>query len=660
MLREILEEDDFAWPKAYSLNPRGGHGDHIQWLDPETGSWKKVWSPVRAYVVLLKLELPLRTFQVRMLNSGEADPERYDHVTRTWEPNTHALKGTTDTGKPQGAIARIRDQHEALDRVGIYVNTNKTADIGRENSARGYVIPWENERVIELLSQLRRWQEAFNPIRSATPWSNLADHYIRASYHAETLEERGAECFLFRDPCSRRREQPVASGRMQQFWYNLCAELERRLAKLGEVGRDGQAPSLVRRGPSGITSAVYDLHSLRVTLLTAWGEAGVPVTILMKVAGHCTAIMTIFYQKYSIAHITQVLDRAEVERIHNEQVNWEQHLRSQAYENLRQLVAWNDDSGPRALADGSGASWQRRDHGICPVGCARCGDGGELVVNTGSMKRYGPVPGGPQNCVCCRFFITGPAFLIGLTAFFNSTTCRLREASKTFAESERAYDRIDSARKRATDAGVPFDRLSQWQVSASTLDQRTRELDTVALTWHATYRLIEKCRSIIRTPPATLSEGKFALVPVGTIEDIEFIIELDECGEREFELLDAVCQSAVWFTSIDAAQPNLKRMRYFDAMLQRNGYDAAFVGLSEEEGYVAGNELAKFMFTQYGRETTIALMNGTTILRQVGLDGERAVIDLIELSINRRLKSPETLLLAGGKPVAQTDENVEE
>ena len=40
----------------------------------------QIWSPVKAMVVLMKLHLPLRNYQVRMLDSGEADTWRYETV----------------------------------------------------------------------------------------------------------------------------------------------------------------------------------------------------------------------------------------------------------------------------------------------------------------------------------------------------------------------------------------------------------------------------------------------------------------------------------------------------------------------------------------------------------------------------------------------------
>lgn len=38
----------------------------------------QIWSPVKAMVIFIKLHLPLRTYQVRMLDSGEADTWRYE------------------------------------------------------------------------------------------------------------------------------------------------------------------------------------------------------------------------------------------------------------------------------------------------------------------------------------------------------------------------------------------------------------------------------------------------------------------------------------------------------------------------------------------------------------------------------------------------------
>jgi len=49
----------------------------------------EMWSPVRWVCCAVKMQIPLRTFQVRMLDSGEADPMRYD--SGKWTANTGPL-----------------------------------------------------------------------------------------------------------------------------------------------------------------------------------------------------------------------------------------------------------------------------------------------------------------------------------------------------------------------------------------------------------------------------------------------------------------------------------------------------------------------------------------------------------------------------------------
>ncbi|MCD4484805.1 integrase family protein [Chromobacterium vaccinii] len=107
----------------------------------------ELWSPVRAVALYLKLELPLRTFQVRMLDSGEADSWRYVHA-----PGgggfvlNHGALATGSAKRPyqRGVFHRSANEKEA----GFYINTNKTADINKAENEKGYVIPWANDEVL--------------------------------------------------------------------------------------------------------------------------------------------------------------------------------------------------------------------------------------------------------------------------------------------------------------------------------------------------------------------------------------------------------------------------------------------------------------------------------------------------------------------------------
>ena len=71
-----------------------------------------------------------------------------------------------------------------------------------------------------------------------------------------------------------------------------------------------------------------------------------------------------------------------------------------------------------------------RDYGICPFAASRCDDGGDLIK---SSSFYTPTPQGylgVQNCIRCRHFITGPAFIGGLLAITNEILLQSNDQSE--------------------------------------------------------------------------------------------------------------------------------------------------------------------------------------------------------------------------------------
>ena len=68
-----------------------------------------MWSPVTAMLALVKLHLPLRTYQIRFLDSGEADTWRYqDGLWVTNEAHDFAM-GTSKRPYAKGVFKRISD-----------------------------------------------------------------------------------------------------------------------------------------------------------------------------------------------------------------------------------------------------------------------------------------------------------------------------------------------------------------------------------------------------------------------------------------------------------------------------------------------------------------------------------------------------------------------
>lgn len=97
----------------------------------------ELWSPVRAVALYIKLELPLRTFQVRMLDSGEADTWRYIHSPGGGGfvlNHGRLAAGSEKRPSQRGVFHRTSHEKEA----GIYINTNKTGDINKAENEKGY------------------------------------------------------------------------------------------------------------------------------------------------------------------------------------------------------------------------------------------------------------------------------------------------------------------------------------------------------------------------------------------------------------------------------------------------------------------------------------------------------------------------------------------
>ena len=84
----------------------------------------EIWSPIIAMFLFTKLHLPLRSFQVRFLDSGEGDTWRYEGGQ--WVENTkHPFKyGTPKRPYQKGVFRRIYDSMTEGYSTGLYVSTN--------------------------------------------------------------------------------------------------------------------------------------------------------------------------------------------------------------------------------------------------------------------------------------------------------------------------------------------------------------------------------------------------------------------------------------------------------------------------------------------------------------------------------------------------------
>lgn len=590
-----------------------------------TEVWE-VWSPVRAVALYIKLELPLRTFQVRMLDSGEADTWRYIH-----SPGgggfvlNHGPLATGSEKRPsqRGVFHRTSQEKEA----GFYINTNKTADINKAENDKGYVIPWANDEVLYWLEKLRNWQERYNPIAAPTPWTELeTKHFGRTPPHADVLAQRGSACFLFRDPTDGEGDKPLDSWSLTPIWYKLLAQLERRCADNGETLDNGTPLRFV--DPDSASGTVFPLHALRVSLISYFIlDLKLPIAVVSKmIAGHATIIMTLYYTKFGKAYMREVLSEAEKNELEAERSNHRRFLADATLEQMSQRFAYVSEDAVRSAITNRGAvaAFVFDDKGICPNGATLCDVGGELNQDRPSVGVYAPVPGFPQerNCVCCRFFLTGPAFLPGLIAHFNTVSEKTHRQSDRYGSLQDKLTYLEDEQRAAERENQPFARLRELDALNKQAESEALILNKYMNDLQATNHLIQRSIQIAEDK----TTGGVKLVAKGSMTDLQVgFIE----SQSVLHQLEVVCENAVIYPDIDPGFANIRRAQMLDAMLRYNGMEPVMMYLEEDEQLLVGNAVMQLIQARTGSiQGALPYAECRIKLEEIGI-AKRKVLDEI-------------------------------
>lgn len=614
MCLSILEENDYAWAKGIA-------GDVVKWRNPKTGLMEDVWSPIRAWFLMLKLILPARTFQLRMVESGEGDSICYRPGKGGWVHNSApTAPKRSRSGNVQRGVFRRFQRKDGTEGCLLYFNTNKTADIDVDVSKRGYVMPWEHHKAIEILLKIRDWQEKYNPARVAVPWAEIPEVGNRRS--EEDLAKMGSAHFLFRDPANfRRPSMPITDTRIRTMWVRLMEELEKRLAASGDALPNGEPHKLITTRSNGrAIGTLFDLHSLRVTMISALYEQGVRPEVIMKIVGHASVVMTLYYTKISPSAISETLNEAFIAKSKDEQRNWIGYLKTKEADELKSFAAHRDPAGLSALANSSGASIVVMDHGFCPMGARRCSDGLFVpATEEGGRSSTAPVPGGASNCVRCRFFVTGPAFLVGLEAHVNDLAYRLKNASEGYGEAQSKFESLSMERDMALDEAIPFTKTRDLQNAEAAYEKTMAEVDAIALSFQAACDLAQQSAQIANKGSLKSGEEAGTSLMVAGGGTIEAVFE----ETHGFEQLHKLCHGATFFESlkIDTGRANLERLRLFDRMLARSGISPTFCLIENEAAARRiANEMGKFLLSRLGKKELADLMDGKSTLRSIGLE----------------------------------------
>jgi hypothetical protein len=606
----------------------------------------KIWVPIYWTYTYALMELPARGRQIVYCDSGEADKYIAGFVNGkvVWVSNPSKLAGQT---KYQGMVSKSGESE-----FGVHYTSNKTHIDGK-----GYTIPFMPDGLAYWLIKLRKWQEKYNLITAPTKWIDLK----RTNLNETQKKQKGSNCFLFRDVGG---VEPGTFG----------TRLAQRLAATLFFGEKENASNATYKGQVYAEckddmesscifisnfSSQYTPHSMRVSLINAYAyEFGLPIEVIMKLVGHSSIVMTIYYTKSDVtgANIRSKLEKGEKEALKNAPDKLKSFIEQQRIEECRSQLVGSSSEFIKSLENSRPASsYLFKDFGICPVGGAFCGEGGAAVAT--KVNIYHPVPAGylgEQNCIKCRFFVTGPAFMMGLAAVFNEVSLAVNAQSRRYAELEseleETVEKIDVISHQIYERKITEEKLNkllyekselnyQRQKINSEVETKAKKLDLFMTDLNKIHEHLLNCQKVVKHLPQKGEETLQLIVPAQFDIDLEF--NLDEVSG--FQQLSEVCENAELYHSCSDEIAVTRRSQIIDKMLLHNNIKPKMFLLDEKEQLIVGNQLTQLMLTRLKSwENIDNLIDGTLLLDDLSDNNQ-----FIKAKINKLFEQSTSLGLGG-------------
>lgn len=551
---EHLHKFDADWVKVSF--------DQLDLYDPDcvyriVDNQAYLWCPTDWIHTYTLTKIPLRGRQIAYNDSGEADEYIADIDPQNkviWQKNNSPLSGLT---KEQSFIKRMPDG-----QIGMLTTTNKT-----NNNGQGYTIPWMPDDLAYWLVKLRKWQQKYNPISYPSAWLDCQ----RTNLNEIQRKAKGINCFLFR--------------RFNDFEpATVTNALTPRLAAaLFHIQPSNLMLAALEGNPAtvGCYKSKYTPHSMRVSLITAYVlEMGMPIEIVMKIVGHSSVIMSIYYCKVSNNDIRTRLEEGEKIALKSEVESIQRTIEQNKIENIKNQLIGNNTELLQALSNEVPAgNYVFRDYGICPFAASRCEDGGEVIK---SSSFYTPTPQGYlgiQNCLRCRHFITGPAFIGGLLAITNEILLQSNYQSDICAKLQLKINMINEGidqlereeyianlKQQKFEGAAERSKLeTDLRNFESEYETAAKKLDMLLCDIQAAYSHITKCHKLINNNPLIESGEKLTLI---TAPNAELVLEMEEVSH--YQQLQEVCENAVIYKSCNADQAIYPRTQLIDKMAMFN------------------------------------------------------------------------------------------
>ncbi len=561
----------------------------------------EMWSPVRWVAHLIHLQTTPRSGQVRALDSGEADT--FIRVKGKWILNKSPLaQGTPRKPRQQGAIRRPTPAEEELGaKVVMYFNTNKTADIGKYGTDKGFVCAWPElpniwEDPYYWLEKLRDWQMKYNPIKKLTRWVDIDAQRALSVKSKAKGDEYPDAAFLFRTP-ELEGEGPISGGQLEHAWMRLLAEEEACLEKDGHRLPDGEKIELVNPETGRPWSTP---HATRVSLITHMILDGdVPPEIMMKIVGHARFIMTIYYTKPGLKRIQDAIANAALKLDSTKDATMIRDLKGLQAEQLRSRVVFNTEDWtsviPANPADRSPVGWLMMHDGVCLAGgnsdnpiLPGCHNGGPVLRSAGADQAkwiYGPTPGGVRNCSRCRWKCAGRQHALGLAATLNNRQYHLHKASEAAISAERERNNLKKEKARVEADALPFMNGSKLRAVERRYEMAMQKMNEYALDIAAINRTIERIADL---PEDT--DSATSLAAQGDLLTLNAVIEETD---SEALVLAGIVSDVQLFPDLDPGVAVFEFAQLLDAAFEREGKPPVLARLSEPEKLRAANAMMR-------------------------------------------------------------------
>ena len=617
---------DSDWVKVEEAVVDKNDPDCIWELRPNTklGPQYYLWQPISWLHTYALLQTPYRGYQIAYSDSGEADyeiPITDSNRNITWIKNPSPIAGLTVN---QGFIKRY-PQNE----IGTYLTTNKT-----NNKGAGYAIPWLDEDLAYWIIRLRIWQIKYNPIEKPTPWSTLT----RTNINVSQRTEKGSNCFLFR------AYGQLEAASFQQYLDRRLAvslyHIQDSVVELATVASDK------KRSASNYKS-IYTPHSIRASMITAFlMDFGLPPHIVMKIVGHATIVMTSYYNKPGKERLREIITIGEKKALQRKANNQMLLVQQGKLDKIKNEFTGNSKEVLASLSSSSpAANFTFTDYGFCPFAGTRCNEGGLLIGNT---KIHSHVPEGylgKQNCLQCRFFVTGPAFLGGLLSIANELFFEAKKQSEHMEEIRISLDTVKTElrefEKKQYDAEKynepDFDQDAKFHIEVhknklcSELERATKKIDMFLCDLNFSHKLINQCKDLVNHEELPHNENEIKLV-----KQQDFNLSIEPQETTHFHQLSEICSNAEFYESASAKSAIYPRSQMLDLMATLNGMDPILQMLNEKQQLAVGNQMSELLLSRLKSWGKIdKVITGSILLSDLNNDQRITPLEIKELVIKK-------------------------